>query len=199
MLMLGSDLMEKIEYFNREYSYIKDNKKREDVKYLVNKLPDYFFEIPASSTGKYHPSFASSENGLVKHTKVAARIAKELLDNPGLNNFKDNEKDIIIMAIILHDGCKSGIVKENYTRFDHPLIVSHLIKENRSSLSLNDEEMDLLIRVISSHMGIWNKDYNGNEILPIPKDKYQRFVHMCDYLSSKKFLDVKFDGIDIKD
>ena len=191
--------MEKIEYFNREYSYIKDNKKREDVKYLVNKLPDYFFEIPASSTGKYHPSFASSENGLVKHTKVAVRIAKELLDNPGLNNFKNNEKDIIIMAIILHDGCKSGIVKENYTRFDHPLIVSQLIKENRSSLSLNDEEMDLLIRVISSHMGIWNKDYNGNEILPIPKDKYQRFVHMCDYLSSKKFLDVKFDGIDIKD
>ncbi len=199
MLMLGSDLMEKIEYFNNEYSYIKDNKKREDVKYLVNKLPDYFFEIPASSTGKYHPSFASSENGLVKHTKVAVRIAKELLDNPGLNNFKDNEKDIIIMAIILHDGCKSGIVKENYTRFDHPLIVSQFIKENRSSLSLNDEEMELLIRVISSHMGIWNKDYNGNEILPIPKDKYQRFVHMCDYLSSKKFLDVKFDGIDIKD
>lgn len=199
MLMLGSDLMEKIEYFNKEYSYIKDNKKREDVKYLVNKLPDYFFEIPASSTGKYHPSFASSENGLVKHTKVAVRIAKELLDNPGLNNFKDNEKDIIIMAIILHDGCKSGIVKENYTRFDHPLIVSQFIKENRSSLSLNDEEMELLIRVISSHMGIWNKDYNGNEILPIPKDKYQRFVHMCDYLSSKKFLDVKFDGIDIKD
>ena len=197
--MLGSDLMEKIEYFNREYSYIKDNKKREDVKYLVNKLPDYFFEIPASSTGKYHPSFASSENGLVKHTKVAVRIAKELLDNPGLNNFKDNEKDIIIMAIILHDGCKSGIVKENYTRFDHPLIVSQLIKENRSSLSLNDEEMDLLIRVISSHMGIWNKDYNGNEILPIPKDKYQRFVHMCDYLSSKRFIDVRFDGIDIRD
>ena len=191
--------MNKIEYFNKEYSYIKDNKKREDVKYLVNKLPDYFFEIPASSTGKYHPSFASSENGLVKHTKVAVRIAKELLDNPGLNNFKDNEKDIIIMAIILHDGCKSGIVKENYTRFDHPLIVSQFIKENRSSLSLNDEEMELLIRVISSHMGIWNKDYNGNEILPIPKDKYQRFVHMCDYLSSKKFLDVKFDGIDIKD
>mgnify|MGYP006994349237 CR=1 FL=1 len=103
--------MEKIEYFNKEYSYIKDNKKREDVKYLVNKLPDYFFEIPASSTGKYHPSFASSENGLVKHTKVAVRIAKELLDNPGLNNFKDNEKDIIIMAIIIYPKVddKSGL------------------------------------------------------------------------------------------
>lgn len=191
--------MEKIDYFNKEYEYIKNDKKKNDIKYLVSKLPDYFFEIPASSTGKYHPDFASTSHGLVKHTKVAVRIAKELFDNPGLNNFTDDEKDIIIMALILHDGCKSGMVKEKYTRFDHPLIICDLINENRSKLSLNDDEVDLLTRIISSHMGIWNKDYNGNEVLPIPKDKYQRFVHLCDYLSSKKFIDVKFDGIDIKD
>ena len=191
--------MEKIDYFNKEYGYIKNDKKKNDIKYLVSKLPDYFFEIPASSTGKYHPDFASTSHGLVKHTKVAVRIAKELLDNPGLNNFTDDEKDIIIMALILHDGCKSGMVKEKYTRFDHPLIICDLINENRSKLSLNDDEVNLLTKIISSHMGIWNKDYNGNEVLPIPKDKYQRFVHLCDYLSSKKFIDVKFDGIDIKD
>lgn len=191
--------MEKIDYFNKEYEYIKNDKKKNDIKYLVSKLPDYFFEIPASSTGKYHPDFASTSHGLVKHTKVAVRIAKELLDNPGLNNFTDDEKDIIIMALILHDGCKSGMVKEKYTRFDHPLIICDLINENRSKLSLNDDEVDLLTRIISSHMGIWNKDYNGNEALPIPKDKYQRFVHMCDYLSSKRFIDVRFDGIDIRD
>lgn len=191
--------MEKIEYFNKEYEYIKNDKKKNDIRYLVSKLPDYFFEIPASSTGKYHPDFASTSHGLVKHTKVAVRIAKELLDNPGLNNFTDDEKDIIIMALILHDGCKSGMVKEKYTRFDHPLIICDLINENRSKLSLNDDEVNLLTKIISSHMGIWNKDYNGNEVLPIPKDKYQRFVHLCDYLSSKKFIDVKFDGIDIKD
>lgn len=191
--------MEKIDYFNKEYEYIKNDKKKNDIKYLVSKLPDYFFEISASSTGKYHPDFASTSHGLVKHTKVAVRIAKELFDNPGLNNFTDDEKDIIIMALILHDGCKSGMVKEKYTRFDHPLLICDLINENRSKLSLNDDEVDLLTRIISSHMGIWNKDYNGNEVLPIPKDKYQRFVHLCDYLSSKKFIDVKFDGIDIKD
>ena len=56
--------MEKVDCFNKEYNYIKDNKKREDLKYLVSNLPDYFFEIPASSTGKYHPKFASTENGL---------------------------------------------------------------------------------------------------------------------------------------
>ena len=191
--------MDKISYFDKEYNYIKDCKKREDIKYLVSCLPDYFFEIPASSTGKYHPEFASIEHGLVKHTKVAVRIAYELLNNPGLNNFTDSEKDIIIMAIILHDGFKSGKIKEKYTRFDHPLIAASYVKENKDKLSLNDEEVELLARVISSHMGIWNKDFNDNEILPKPNDKYERFVHMCDYLSSKKFINVNFDGIDIRD
>lgn len=188
--------MEKIEYFNKEYTYIKDDKIREDLQNIVSKLPDYFFEIPASSTGKYHPVFASTTNGLVKHTKVAVRIAYELLSNPGLNNFTNKEKDLIVMAIILHDGLKSGNPKEKYTRVDHPLLVCDFIKEN-SKLPM--EDIELLTKMISSHMGIWNTDYNGNEVLPKPKDKYQRFVHMCDYLSSKKFLNVEFDGINIKE
>ena len=37
------------------------------------------------------------------------------------------------------------------------------------------------------------KDYNGDEILEIPKTKYQSFVHMCDYLASRKFLEIRFD------
>lgn len=190
--------MDKISYFDKEYYYIKDDKKREDLKYLVSELPDYFFEIPASSTGKYHPEFASTKNGLVKHTKVAVRIAKELLDNPGLNNFKDNEKDIIIMALTLHDGLKKGNPEEKYTKVDHPLLASAFIRERKDKLSLNNGELDLLTRIISSHMGIWNKDFNDNEVLPIPKDKYERFVHMCDYLSSKKFINVEFDDVNIK-
>ena len=103
------------------------------------------------------------------------------------------------MALVLHDGFKSGVVKEKYTRFDHPLLAADFIRKQKDNISLNEEELDLITRVISSHMGIWNKDYNGNEVLPIPKDKYERFVHMCDYLSSKKFINVEFEGIDIKD
>ena len=190
--------MDKVSYFDKEYCYIKDDKKREDLKYLVSELPDYFFEIPASSTGKYHPEFASTKNGLVKHTKVAVRIAKELLDNPGLNNFKDNEKDIIIMALTLHDGLKKGNPEEKYTKVDHPLLASSFIRERKDKLSLNNGELDLLTRIISSHMGIWNKDFNDNEVLTIPKDNYERFVNMCYYLSIKKFINLEFDDVNIK-
>ena len=58
---------DKIKYYEKEYSYIGDNNKRQDLKALVSLLPDYYFEIPASSTGKYHPKFAASNHGLVTY------------------------------------------------------------------------------------------------------------------------------------
>ncbi len=189
--------MDKISYFNKEYTYIKDDKIREDLKYLVSDLPDYFFEIEASSTGKYHPKFASGKNGLVRHTKVAVRIAYELMNNPALNNFTNREKDLVIMALLLHDGLKCGTIKEKYTRFDHPLLASSFIKEHKDKLSLSDEDVDFVTSIISTHMGNWNTDYNGNEVLPKPKNKYQRFVHMCDFLASRKVINVEFNGIEI--
>lgn len=50
--------MDKISVFESEYIYIKNEKYRENLKIMVNLLPDYFFNVPASSTGKYHPSFS---------------------------------------------------------------------------------------------------------------------------------------------
>ena len=52
---------EKIKVFENEYLYIKNDDLKEDAKYLVSKLPDYFFKVDASSTGKYHPSFLCSQ------------------------------------------------------------------------------------------------------------------------------------------
>ena len=45
-------------------------------------------------------------------------------------------------------------------------------------------------------MGPWNTNYKGNEVLPKPKTKYENFVHMCDYLASRKYLNIKFDNND---
>ena len=69
--------MIKTEQFKTEIGYIKNLRYQENIKILVELLPDYFFEIPASSTGKYHPSYALGDGGLVRHVKVAVRIAHE--------------------------------------------------------------------------------------------------------------------------
>ena len=190
--------MNKIEFFKKELDYIFDTRLRENMKILIELLPDYFFEVPASSTGKYHPTFALGEAGLVRHTKTAVRFAYELTNNNVIGNvFTDKEKDLIIMSLIMHDGCKSGLTKNQYTVADHPLIVSKLIKDNQNKLTLTDEEINLICSMIETHMGEFNKDYRGNAILQLPHNKYHKFVHMCDYLASKKFLDIKFSGNDI--
>lgn len=187
--------MRKLELLKKEINYVKDVSLRKDLKVLIGVLPNYFFEIPAASTGKYHPSFAQGEGGLIRHTKVAVRIAYELLTNNTVGaKFTDRDKDLIIMALILHDGVKSGMEHSKYTKFDHPLLVSKLIMENMSKLSMEVDDIRKMCSMIESHMGEWNFDtYQQKEVLPKPKTAEQRFVHMCDYLASRKFLDVKFE------
>lgn len=193
--------MEKANYFKKELSYIKDDKLIKDTKTLIKLLPDYFFEIPASSTGKYHPKYALGENGLVRHTKAAVRFAHELLSNNTIGaKFSDRDKDLIIMALILHDGLKSGLEHDKYTKFDHPLLISKYIMENKEKLNMDIDDVRKLCRMIESHMGEWTCDtYTKKEVLPKPVTAEQRFVHMCDFLASRKFINIEFTRNNIKD
>ncbi|MEI3530294.1 MAG: hypothetical protein V8Q75_04375 [Bacilli bacterium] len=190
--------MNKVACFNREIGYIKKEHYRDNIKRMIELLPDYFFSVPASSTGKYHPEFSLGDGGLVRHTKVAVRIAHELLNDESIGHvFNDDEKDMIIMSLIMHDGLKSGLIKETYTAFDHPLLVCKYIVDNKDKLTLNDAEINLITNMISSHMGPWNTNNYSDVVLPKPSNKYQRFVHMCDFLASRKFLNINFKDNDI--
>lgn len=187
------------EIFAEQIEYIKNERYKRSVKTLLELVPDYFFEIPASSTGKYHPEFSLGAGGLLRHTKVAVEIAKDILSLEYMNNeFTEDQKDLMLISLIFHDSFKSGWPKEQYTRVDHPLLASDFFKNNKDKIEFTDDEIDFIGSCISSHMGQWTQDYSGNEILPKPNDKYQMLVHTCDYLSSRKYLDVKFDNNKIK-
>ena len=186
------------EIFNKELNYIKNENIKNGLIIVLDILPKYFYEIPASSTGKYHPEFTKGKSGLIRHTKAAVRIAYELFNNSSLNNFTDYEKDLIIFALTIHDGLKNGIEKSEYTRFDHPLLISEFIQNNKDKINLSNEDIKFICECVETHMGPWTKDYQGNDVLTEPKNKYQRFVHMCDYLASRKFLDIKFVNNDIE-
>lgn len=179
---------DKLKIFEKELSYIKNEEIQQSIKDILVNLPDYFYEIPASSTGKYHPKYAQGEQGLIRHTKAAVRIAIELFQLFEFNNY---EKDIIVGSLILHDGCKNGRNKiENHTIPTHPLEICELIEEtiDNKKFYIND-----ICECIISHMGKWNKDFDGNEILPKPTSEIQFFVHLCDYLASRKCLEFNFD------
>lgn len=186
---------DKINKLQIELNYIKNPRYKESAEVIIGLLPDYFFEVPASSTGKYHPSFSLGDGGLLRHTKAAVRIAYEMFNDESITGaYSNNEKDLMLIALMLHDGLKSGLEKSDYTKFEHPLLICEYIKENQAKMKFTDKEINFITHVISSHMGPWNTNNYSEVILPKPESKFQRFVHMCDYLASRKFLDVKFDN-----
>lgn len=186
--------MNKKEIFYDEINYIKDETLRISLSRLIELLPDYFFKEPATSTGKYHPKYAQGEGGLLRHTKAAVRIGYELLQDLSISKkYTNHEKDLMLMALLLHDGFKKGVKEERYTRFDHPLIASKIILDNASEVELSKEDAIFISDAIKTHMGDYTTDYSGKEVLEKPHTKYQNFVHMCDYLASRKCLILPFD------
>ena len=186
--------MNREELFLEELSYIKDENLEESLLKIIEKLPDYWFEKAASSTGKYHPEYALGKGGLLRHSKAAIRIGFELLQDPCIGDkYSNHEKDLMLMSLLVHDGLKLGLPEEKYTRFDHPILMANYIKDNYQEFALKKEDATFMADVIKTHMGPWTTDYNGNEVLEKPKTKYQNFVHMCDYLASRKCRLVPFD------
>ena len=191
----------KSDIFETELNYIKDEKIRESARYLLEKLPDYFYTMPASTSGKYHPAFSLGEGGLMRHTKAAVRIAIELFRDNIFNTFEFGEQtqDLIIMVLLLHDGFKQGKEADGHTAYDHPLIASHFVFENITKLPMNHLDALQVSRLIASHMGPWNTDKTGKIVLPIPKRDDEIFVHLCDYMASRNFLNINFLDNEIVD
>lgn len=160
---------------------------------FLEQVPEYFWHMPASTTGKYHPAYALGEGGVVRHTKAAFYIAEELFV---INDFSDYEKDIIRAAILLHDTFKKGWPEQQYTVADHPVIAAKKLVEcfaegTREEIVVSRD----IAWLIYTHMGQWNKRPDGTEFAPVPETKLQRFVAMCDYLASRKCIEFNFDAV----
>jgi len=187
--------MEKSKCFEKELSYIKSENLKKAAVHLIEQLPEYFFLVAASSTGKYHPKYALGDGGLLRHTKAVVRFAHELLEDPSIGDkYKSDEKDLMLIALMLHDGLKHGVEKSQYVKFEHPLIMAQFIEEKGTDAGLSQSEITFLKEVVSSHMGPWTTNSYSDVVLPAPKTKYQNFVHMCDYLASRKCFLLSFDS-----
>lgn len=162
----------------------------------LQNAPNYFWYVPASSSGKYHPKCSLGVGGLVRHTKATFMVGDCLLEHPMVGSrFSELEKNKTRVAWLLHDSLKQGsedTSKENHSQPNHPLLVRNYYKEivnpdkKEEIYKLWDEICDL----IETHMGCWTKDYQGNEILKAPETELQLFVHLGDYLASRNFLDI---------
>lgn len=115
------------------------------------------------------------------------------------DKFTSREKDLMRVAGMMHDTRKSGddtdYAKSKYTKFDHPLLAANEIRSLIGFIS--PEELEIVATTIESHMGQWNTDKRSSVVLPLPTNKYQKMVHLADYLASRKDIEVLFDGFEV--
>lgn len=184
--------IDKVKVFKEELSWIVNAKIKEFAEKAISMLPDYFFEVAASSTGKYHPPYALGPGGLIRHSRAAVKIAHELLGLEMFGKYTEDERDLMLTALILHDGFKHGRSETagKYTVAEHPVVCADWIREtDKLTEIIKPEQVEFLCGCIASHMGSWNTDYRTKkEILPKPKTAAQKLVHMADYLASRKYL-----------
>lgn len=205
---------ERLSLFREEIDLIPSDTFRELVSTLLASAPDAFFHAPASSTGKYHPSYALGEGGLVRHVKAAVRIGKSLLD-AGVYRMRDEDfcfdpdsfSTVILSSLILHDLYKFGLDADQYvpgvthTEHSHPLLIGRKIIEAANAMIADgqmsrDEYMlaHYIKEAVQCHHGKFTYSAHSPVILPEPYSWCSWLVHICDYLASRKFIEVRLEG-----
>ena len=178
--------MSNIKLFERELELIVNEELRMAVKsYMEEATPGYFWTDGASSSGKYHPKFSQGIGGLVRHTKAVVMFAEELLRMSSYAYMKDEYKDYVIAACIIHDTAKYGI-----DGFDKAEYKNHAKNASIAFANYCEQVMDytphfLLLNAIESHMGQWSTEREDR-----PFTSVDRCVHMADYMASRSFIDI---------
>ncbi|MFH1682460.1 MAG: HD domain-containing protein [Candidatus Woesearchaeota archaeon] len=156
---------------------IEDKSIRKFVITCLGMTPAYFWKIPASSTGKYHPEISLGEGGLVRHTIKAVEYGTALCER---NSIVGEDKDKILAALFLHDACKAGTKdQENHKHYRyHAHLPKQYFKEPAKNIPQVASE---IFEMIDSHMGQWS-NYPSKP----PRTRLQKLTHFADYLASRK-------------
>ena len=192
---------EKIALFEKEIDYLNGEDFKEFVKTAVTLLPNYFFEVPASSSGRFHSALESGFGGLVYHTKAVAKMANYFVN---LEQYKSKlsevERDCIITSALLHDCLKHGWENSTgYSVHEHPVLGGEFVKTDERLDGILSEEIRIVIGdAISSHSGEWTTNKRSKTVLPSPQNLIQELVHLSDYVASRHDIHILFDDDEAK-
>lgn len=177
--------MNKSKHFEREIKLIKNEDYQKFIEhYLETYVPDYFWEIGASSSGKYHPQFSQGQGGLVRHTKAVVMFAEELLRMSSYMYMSEEHKDYVIMACIVHDTCKYGSEEFDKEKYQYHSVLASVNVNSAWYDYFGVNASEFFLSAIKCHMGQWSERENR------PFTNIDRCVHMADYMASRSFIDI---------
>ena len=183
-----TSIKERLTAFANELNDIQDDNLRQFAAQLLVNAPEYFFSIPASSSGKHHPYFAREIGGLVKHTRCVIFYAE---CNAESFNFDSHTKDLAIIAALAHDIKKQGDSDaKNYTVWEHPELAYNFILDMQNTYPnlISIEDATIVANAILSHMGKWwhNEEFRkGKKQFPLPTTMFDYAIQSADYMASR--------------
>jgi hypothetical protein len=154
---------------------------------VLSLLPEYWYSVPASSSGKYHPAFSLGYMGLIRHSIVTAVFANRIATAWGWDQHKI---DLITAAALIHDGLKQGWIGR-HTVHEHPVLMANYVAWIFQQ-KLDDPDIQFIINVIASHMGKWNTSKYSDVVLPVPMDEFQKCLSAADMCAAEKRLGFDF-------
>lgn len=182
--------MEKMKLIEEELFLIDDEELRNLViKFLDEVVPNTFWYKPASSSGKYHPKIELEKMGLLNHTKYVCAWAKELMLMEQTSKYVTANMDAIFATCILHDTFKYGYGDDSeQTVITHPQIAAIEWKSFCGKMRYSHMTYaNFIAKLIECHMGQWGYSFPDEDDTQL-KDCCE-FVHLCDYIASRKLLD----------
>ncbi|WP_226042729.1 HD domain-containing protein [Natrinema sp. DC36] len=138
---------------------------------ISSQAPDYFWTVPASSSGYHHPA-CRGERGLWAHTLMLSTVVDRLADTyveQGL--IEKSEVPLAHAAVVLHDQRKNGdpANPEPKSTQDHELRMARVIRNSELDVRVAD--------AVESHMGAWYADTQ-------PETPLDQLVHTADMVAS---------------
>ena len=188
---------EKIALFEKEIAYMEIENIKDFFKKAITLVPDYFFEVPAASSGKFHSALECGFGGLVYHTRSVATVANYLVN---LQQYKSKlnevEKDCVICAALLHDCVKHDWDnKTGFSVHQHPMIAAEFIKtDSRLDEIVSEGIRNIIGDAVASHSGEWTTSKRSRVILPSPQTLVQELVHLSDYIASRGDIHILLEG-----
>lgn len=137
--------------------------------------PEYFWQLPTSSTGKYHPHDECGQHGNWLHTKrmyaTYEHLSRSLVEEGVIT---EDDREAGKAAALLHDMYKYGYpeAEGEYTVSYHDVLGAAYVRQYT-------ELPEKVARLIETHNGAWHCG-------PTPRNPHERLFHAADMAAAQR-------------
>ena len=169
--------------FEEELKLIVDKDIQNFTRKCLGLAPAYFWEMPASMTGRHHPKDELVKGGQVLHVRKMVKVAEDLCLMYAVTPY---ERDCVLSAAIMHDLCKCGYPDQMpHTLSGHgPLWIKVGEQVATQKQFMETPYLHLIAKLISCHMGRFDIPFLNSD------DQLINIIQISDYLVSRKYVKI---------